>query len=52
MHTVHKIMNRDSGLDSGSWFESAAGAVPVHSTWSGADPMIIRVKDGRMNVRR
>jgi hypothetical protein len=50
MQMVHKIMHKESGLDPQTWFESAGST--AHATWSGSDPFNIKVRAGRLEVRR
>jgi hypothetical protein len=50
MQMVHKIMHGESGLQSNTWFESASGT--AHATLSGADPLNIKCKTGRLEIRR
>jgi hypothetical protein len=47
---VHKIMHGESGLQSNTWFKSASGT--AHATRSGADPLNIKCKTGRLELRR
>lgn len=49
MAMVHRIMHGHGGLDPGTWFEESS----IHrSTRSTADPMNIKVKSGRLELRR
>ncbi len=50
MHLLHKIMHGEGGLQASTWFELASGT--SHATRSGADPLNIRVKTGRLELRR
>jgi hypothetical protein len=50
MKMVHKVMHRESGLESGMWFEHARDA--VHTTRSGADPQNIKNKTGWLEIRK
>jgi ribonuclease P/MRP protein subunit RPP40 len=50
MQMVHKIMHGESGLEPGKWFERAGDA--VHATRSGADPLNIKNKTGRLEIRK
>jgi ribonuclease P/MRP protein subunit RPP40 len=50
MHMVHKILHRYGGLDARTWFESTG--VAALSTRSGADPLNMRVKAARLDIRR
>jgi hypothetical protein len=50
MQMVHKIMHGESGLEPGTWFERAGDE--VHATRSGADPLNIKNKTGRLEIRK
>jgi ribonuclease P/MRP protein subunit RPP40 len=50
MHLMHKIMHGEGGLEANVWFERASSA--AHATRSGADPFNVKVKSGRLEVRR
>jgi ribonuclease P/MRP protein subunit RPP40 len=50
MQMVHKIMHKESGLDPQTWSESAGST--AHATWSRSDPFNIKVRAGRLEVRR
>jgi hypothetical protein len=47
---VHKILQRRGGLNPETWFEMAGDS--VRSTRAGADPLNIRVRHGRLDMRR
>jgi hypothetical protein len=50
MQMVHKILHRENDLDPRIWFETVGRA--GHATRSGADPYNIKVRTGRLEVRR
>jgi ribonuclease P/MRP protein subunit RPP40 len=50
MQMVHKIMHGESRLESSTWFELADGT--AHTTRSGADPLNIRNKTRRLEIKR
>jgi hypothetical protein len=50
MQMVHKIMHGESGLKPGTWFKRARDA--VHATQSRADPLNIKNKTGRLEIRK
>ncbi len=47
---VHKIMHAESGLEPSTWFEHASEI--VYTMRSGADPLNIRSKMWRLEIRR
>ncbi len=50
MAMVHKITNRRGRLDPAQWFEMAADG--ARATRSAANPRNLRMRQGRMEVRR
>jgi len=50
MAMVHKLTNRRGGLDPAQWFEMAADG--TRATRSAANPRNLRMRQGRMEVRR
>jgi hypothetical protein len=51
MLMVYKIMHKEHGLDPETWFESAT-PTNGHATRSTADPFNIKVRTGRLEVRK
>jgi hypothetical protein len=52
MCLVHKIMHREGNLDPATWFERTEQTVGGHATRSTIDPLNIKVRKGRLDVRR
>jgi hypothetical protein len=50
MAMVHKLTNRRGGLDPAQWFEMAADG--ARSTRSAANPRNLRLRQGRLEIRR
>ncbi len=50
MQTVHKFMHAESGLEPSTWFEHPSEI--VHTMRSGTDPLNIKTKMGRLEIRR
>jgi len=50
MSMVHKILQGKGGLKTGTWFDLAENS--VRATRAGSDPLNIKVKHGRLNLRR
>lgn len=50
MSMVHKILQGKGGLKTGTWFDLAENSVRV--TRAGSDPLNIKVKHGRLDLRR
>ncbi len=50
MAMVHKITDRRGGLDPSQWFDMAADG--VRTTRSTANPHNLRMRQGRMEIRR
>jgi hypothetical protein len=50
MYMVHKILHGKGELKADTWFEMAGHG--VRATRAGSDPLNIRVKHGRLDMRR
>ncbi len=50
IHILHKIMHGEGALQASTWFKLAS--LTSHATRSGADPLNIRVKTGRLELQR
>jgi hypothetical protein len=50
MAMVHKIFCGRGSLDSSQWFERAADS--VRATWSTAEPLNLKMRQGLLEIRR